>query len=72
MLKNDSPHYIFTKGEKGIVYPFALNDAECAISYIDNGKTKYIKVAQVNIVEGTYYENGPLSVYENTSSAVIA
>lgn len=71
-LKNNSPYYTFKKTEKGIDYPFILTDNECAISYVENGQTKYLKVKDVNEVEGTYYENGPPSIYENNTSTVVA
>jgi len=72
MLKNNSPNYTFKKTEKGIDYPFILTDNECAISYVENGETKYVKVTEVSEVEGTYYENGPPSIYKKTSSTVVA
>ena len=72
MLKNDSPYYTFQGSEKSDDYPFTLNDQECAISYVENGETKYLKITKVKEMEGTYYENGPPSIYASTSSKVVA
>ena len=66
-LENASKLYTFKKTEKPVDYPFVLEDNECAISYIENGETKYFKVAQLNEVAGTYYENGPPSIYTNSA-----
>ena len=71
-LENYSKLYTFKKSEKPEDYPFDLNDYECAISYIENGITKYFKVSSLNEVAGTYYENGPPSIYENSSSTILA
>ncbi len=71
-LENASKLYTFKKSEKPADYPFTLNDYECAISYVENGKTKYFKVRNLNEVAGTYYENGPPSIYENSSSTILA
>ena len=51
---------------------FTLTDNECAISYVENGQTKYMKIININEVEGTYYENGPPSIYANNSSTILA
>ena len=72
MLKNNSPYYTFKRNEKSDDYPFTLSDKECAISYVENGETKYLKITKVKEVEGTYYENGPPSIYDKTQSTVIA
>ena len=72
LLKNKSPHYTFKKSEAPADYPFTLNDNECAVSYIENGKTKYVKIAAKNEVAGTYYENGPPSIYVRSNSSGMA
>jgi len=72
ILKNKSRQYIFKKPEKPSNYPFTLTDNECAISYVENGQTKYYKIANINEVAGTYYENGPPSIYSNNSSTILA
>lgn len=71
-LENASKLYTFKKAEKPADYPFILNDYECAISYIEDGKTKYFKVRNLNEVAGTYYENGPPSIYDSRSSTILA
>lgn len=71
-LENPSKLYTFKKAEKPADYPFDLKDNECAISYIQNGKTKYFKVSSLNEVAGTYYENGPPSIYEKSSTSILA
>lgn len=71
-LKNDSPYYTFKIQEKPDDYPFTLGINECAISYIENGEVKYLKVTDLNEKRGVYYENGPPSIYERASSTVIA
>ncbi len=40
-------------------FPFKLGNRECAISYIENGVTKYHKVNFVEEKEGVYYPEGP-------------
>lgn len=72
LLKNNSPNYTFKKSEAPADYPFTLGDNECAISYIENGTTKYYKVVGLNEVAGTYYENGPPSIYSRDSSSGMA
>lgn len=71
-LENASKLYTFKKPEKPADYPFTLKDYECAVSYTENGRTKYFKVRDLNEVAGAYYENGPPSIYENSSSEVLA
>ena len=71
VLKNDSPHYIPNPSNKE-TNPFNLTPEECMITYKNNGITKYIKVASVTEKAGTYYENGPPSIYEHKPSSVIA
>lgn len=63
VLTNTSKYYTFKKSERPDDYPFTLLDYECVISYIENGITKYYKITQLNEVAGTYYENGPPSLY---------
>ncbi|WP_458628176.1 hypothetical protein [Winogradskyella sp. PC D3.3] len=72
VLKNNNPYYTFTKAEKPQDYPFDLADAECAISFVENGETKYVKITDLNEVTGIYYEDGPPSIYNNTSSTDVA
>lgn len=72
LLKNKSPHYTFKKSEAPADYPFTLTDNECVVSYIENGTTKYFKIAANNEVAGTYYENGPPLIYSRRSTTVIA
>lgn len=71
-LKNSSPHYTWQYPEKPADYPFDLAPNECVISYKENGELKYIKVAALIEKAGTYYENGPPSIYENSPNSVIA
>lgn len=71
VLKNPSRLYTFKKAEKPADYPFDLKDNECVVSYIQNGQTKYHKIITLNEVAGTYYEDGPTSIYNrNTSSGM--
>ncbi|MEZ4792928.1 MAG: hypothetical protein R2783_05560 [Gelidibacter sp.] len=72
ILKNSSPYYTWEYPEKPADYPFDLTPNECVISYNENGETKYIKIAALTEKAGTYYENGPPSIYENEPSSVIA
>ncbi|MFP4844622.1 hypothetical protein [Winogradskyella sp. PE311] len=72
LLKNTSQNYTFTKSEAPADYPFVIGDNECAISYKENGATKYIKVIGLNEVAGTYYENGPPSIYTKSESTGMA
>ncbi|WP_178991257.1 hypothetical protein [Winogradskyella schleiferi] len=72
VLKNKSPYYTFKKTEKDDNFPFTLGDNECAISYVENGVVKYLKVTDMSEKAGTYYENGPPSIYENTAITVAA
>ncbi|WP_299524293.1 hypothetical protein [Winogradskyella sp.] len=68
VLKNPSRHYTFKVAEKPSDYPFNLDKDECVISYIENGQTKYHKIKTLNEVAGTYYENGPPTIYTRSSS----
>ena len=72
LLKNKSPHYTFKKSEAPVDYPFTLSDNECVVSYIENGTTKFLKIEANNEVAGTYYENGPPSIYDNGNSSGMA
>jgi hypothetical protein len=72
LLKNESTHYTFKKSEAPADYPFILKDNECAVSYVENGITKYVKIAANNEVAGTYYENGPPSIYIRSNSSGMA
>lgn len=64
VLKNKSPYYTFKKAEKDPDFPFTLEDNECAISFVENGVTKYVKVSDINEKQGVYYEDGPPQVYQ--------
>ena len=64
VLKNKSPYYTFKKAEKDPDFPFTLKDNECAISFVENGVTKYVKVSDINEKQGVYYEDGPPQIYE--------
>lgn len=68
VLKNPSKHYTFKKAEKPADYPFDLKDNECVLSYTQNGKIKYHKIVALNEVAGTYYKDGPPSIYSKNSS----
>lgn len=72
VLKNPSRHYTFQKPEKPADYPFDLKDNECVISYVENGQTKYHKIVSLNEVAGTYYENGPPSIYARSNTRSMA
>lgn len=72
VLKHPSPHYTFKKPEKPADYPFTLTDNECVLSYTENGQTKYYKITTLNEFAGTYYENGPPSIYTKKNSDGVA
>ncbi|MAX70264.1 MAG: hypothetical protein CMC76_04065 [Flavobacteriaceae bacterium] len=72
ILKSKSRYYTFKKDEKPEDYPFDLKDNECAISYTENGKQKFFKIRNLNEVAGTYYEEGPPSLYASNSSSILA
>ncbi|WP_298901062.1 hypothetical protein [uncultured Psychroserpens sp.] len=72
VLENAFKGYTFKKTERPDDYPFELLDYECVISYIENGVVKYYKTSQLNEVAGTYYENGPPSLYLETASSGMA
>ncbi|MTE27240.1 hypothetical protein [Winogradskyella ouciana] len=72
VLKNNSRSYTFRVEDKPEGYPFDLKAYECVISYIQNGETKYYKIQQLNEFAGTYYENGPPSIYVRESSEGLA
>ena len=71
-LKNNSLDYTFEYPVKPADYPFDLKPNECVISYKENGQIKYTKIASLEEKAGTYYENGPPSIYNNSPSSVIA
>ncbi|NRD22125.1 hypothetical protein HNV10_02660 [Winogradskyella litoriviva] len=64
VLKNKSPYYTFKKAERDPNFPFTLEDNECAISFVENGEVKYVKVTDLSEKRGVYYENGPPKIYE--------
>ena len=72
VLQNTFKGYTFKKSERPEDFPFTLLDYECVISYIENGVTKYHKVSQLNEVAGTYYENGPPSLFLRASKSNMA
>ena len=73
VLKNKSPYYTFKKAEKDDDFPFTLEDNECAISFIENGEVKYVKVSDISEKKGVYYKNGPPDIYQRkTTTDVIA
>lgn len=72
VLKNDSPYYTWQPAKKPADYPFDLKDNECVISYVENGTTKYLKIANLDEKAGTYYENGHPSIYENRTTTSMA
>lgn len=71
-LENTTKGYTFRKSERPADYPFTLLDYECVVSYIENGITKYHKISQLNEVAGTYYENGPPSLYLKSAASGMA
>jgi len=68
VLKHPSRLYTFKKADRPMDYPFKLKDDECVISYTENGQLKYYKIKAINEVAGTYYENGPPSIYAQSSA----
>ncbi|MEM6514891.1 MAG: hypothetical protein AAF688_01820 [Bacteroidota bacterium] len=71
-LENPSKLYTFETPEKPADYKFNLRTNECVISYIENGQTNYTKITINDERAGTYYENGPPSIYENTANSSLA
>lgn len=71
-LKNSTADYTWEYPEKPADYPFDLAPNECIISYKENGLIKYTKIASLDERAGTYYENGPPSIYNNSPSSIIA
>ncbi len=71
VLKNDSPNYV-PNPSNAQTNPFNLTGDECVIRYTENGQAKYLKIVSIVEKAGTYYENGPPSIYENDSSTIIA
>jgi hypothetical protein len=65
-LKNKSTLYTFKNTRRPRRYPVWLKQNQCAISYIQNGTTKYLKVSHLNEVAGIYYENGAPSIIATT------
>jgi len=70
ILKNPSKLYTFKKPEKPADYPFDLKDNECVLSYTQNGQIKYHKVVALNEVAGTYYKDGPPSIYTKSNEGM--
>ncbi len=71
VLKNDSKNYVPNQSNKE-TNPFNLKGDECIVRYTENGQTKYLKIASAVEKAGTYYENGPPSIYQNIPSNIIA
>lgn len=71
ILKNDSQNYV-PNPSNAKTNPFNLNPNECMIQYTENGQTKYLKIASVVEKAGTYYENGPPSIYETSPASIMA
>ncbi len=71
VLKNDSPYYQPNPSNE-VTNPFDLSPEECLITYIENGKTKYMKASKINEKAGTYYDAGHPSLYETASSRTLA
>lgn len=71
ILKNDSPYYL-PNPSNAKTNPFNLTADECIIRYNENGQIKYLKIASVVEKAGTYYENGPPTIYESAPSAIFA
>ncbi|MGJ8591401.1 MAG: hypothetical protein ACSHXF_02565 [Aquaticitalea sp.] len=71
ILKNDSKDYVPNPSNQ-TTNPFNLTGDECMIAYSENGQTKYLKIATAVEKAGTYYENGPPSIYDNSPASIIA
>ncbi|WP_439152106.1 hypothetical protein [Winogradskyella sp.] len=72
ILKNPSKNYAFGIPEKPENYPFTLGINECVISYTEQGVIKYYKINEITEFAGTYYENGPPSIYVRQSASGLA
>lgn len=72
IMKNSNKDYTWEYPEKPADYPFDLNPDECVISYKENGTTKYVKISNLNEKAGTYYENGPPSIYDRLGDSSLA
>ncbi len=64
ILKNDSPNYDVNPSNAR-TNPFNLTANECIIRYTEDGQIKYHKIASVLEKAGTYYENGPPSMFKS-------
>ena len=56
MLPNSQGNELTTEG---VIVPIALGKNECAVSYTENGETKYFKISNVTEREGVHYKFGP-------------
>lgn len=72
VLKNTHSQYTFKKSKRPANYPFNLLDNECVISYLEDGTRKYHKIKRLNEVVGTYYKDGPPSLYLKQSKSSMA
>jgi hypothetical protein len=71
VLKNDSPYYV-PNPSNAQTNPFNLTPNECMIKYSENGQIKYLKIVSIVEKAGTYYENGPPSIYESSPTSILA
>ncbi|MEO6348784.1 MAG: hypothetical protein ABIO60_12830 [Aquaticitalea sp.] len=72
VLKNNTPFYTWEYPVKPADYPFDLKPNECVISYKEKGQLKYLKIANLDEKAGTYYENGPPSIYQSEPASIMA
>ncbi len=56
MLPNSQGNKLTTEG---VTIPITVGNHECAVSYIENGETKYYKITNVTEREGVHYKYGP-------------
>lgn len=55
--------------EKAKGLRFHLRDTECVITYVEGGKTKYMKASVFDQRAKTYYKFGPKPIYKNQHSS---
>ncbi len=56
MLPNSQGNKLTTEG---VIVPIELVSNECAVSYTENGETKYYKITNISEKEGVHYKYGP-------------
>lgn len=71
LIKKDGKYISLLKNNSSN-YPFTLRDNECALSYIEKRKTKYLKISGLKEVYGTYYKDGPSPINVKEDSAATA